>query len=137
MTRLIELSEGTHRGAIVAPRSRPLAEIHYVGEITAFGPAVFIRQDGIGRPLRLGEAAGGHGYTWGRTGLRAREVSRAILLDAAGNEMLAERLCRPFTWEVLSGLPPGGFQLRRQEVLAWVAGTDRRWARSRLLDTNS
>lgn len=121
MTRLIDLNEGIHRGAIVASRAQPLADVHYVGEMTAFGPAVFIRQDGIGRPLRLGEAAAGRGYAWGRTGVRAREVSRAILIDASGNEMLAERLCRPFTWEVLSGLPPGGFQLSKEEVLAWLA----------------
>jgi hypothetical protein len=82
MTCLIDLNEGTQMGAIVAPRSQPLADVHYVGEITAFGPAV-----------------------------------------------------RPFTWEVLSGLPPGGFQLTRQEVLAWVAGADRGRVRSRLLDT--
>lgn len=103
-----------------APPSRSSVSVRYVGEITPFGPAVFVRQDGIGRPLRLGDRAGARGDAWGRTGLRAREVSRAILIDATENEMLAERLCRPFTWEVLSGLPPGGFQLSRKDVLAWV-----------------
>lgn len=120
MSSLVEVAGSRDRPTESVPRFPSSTGVAYVGQITAFGPAVFIRQDGIGRPLRLGEGAGARAYAWGRTGPRAREVSRAILIDATGNEMLAERLCRPFTWEVLSGLPPGGFQLRREEVLAWT-----------------
>jgi hypothetical protein len=29
---------------------------------------------------------------WGRTGIGPRELARAVLLDATGNEILAERL---------------------------------------------
>jgi hypothetical protein len=58
----------------------------------------------------------------GGQALVPREVARAILFDATGNEMLAERLCRPFTWEVVSKLPPDGFQITREDVLAWVEG---------------
>ena len=97
-----------------------LTDAAYVGERTPLGPAVLVREGGVGRPLRLAEAVQGRGYAWGRTGKRARELSRAILIDATGNEMLAERLCRPFTWEVLSALPPAGFRLGRSEVRAWV-----------------
>lgn len=35
--------------------------------------------------------------------------------------MLAERLCRPFTWEVVSKLPPEEFCVTRADVLACPA----------------
>jgi hypothetical protein len=51
-------------------------------------------------------------------------VARAILIDATGNEMLAERLCRPFTWDVVSKLPPDEFCFTGADVLAWVEGRE-------------
>lgn len=111
---------GSHR---VGGTRETTDEVAYVGELTPLGRAVFVREGGFGRPLRLAASARARGYAWGRPGASAKEVARAILIDATGNEMLAERLCRPFTWEVLSGLAPAGFRLGRNEVLAWVSGT--------------
>jgi hypothetical protein len=101
-------------------RSPGETEATYVGRWTPLGRAVFLEQDGAARPLRLSESALAHGYAWGRTGSVPREVARAILLDATDNEMLAERLCRPLTWEVIARLPTEGFRITRTEILAWV-----------------
>jgi hypothetical protein len=96
------------------------SEIAYVGSWTPLGRAVFRHTDGELQALRLSQPALVRGYAWGRAGSGPREVARAILLDATGNEMLAERLCRPYTWEVISQLPNDGFRITRKEVLAWI-----------------
>lgn len=107
---------------ILKSRLRGTAEATYVGKWTPLGRAVFLEQDGMACPLRLSESPLAHGYAWGRTGTVPREVARAILLDATHNEMLAERLCRPLTWEVIARLPAEGFRITRTEILAWVEG---------------
>jgi hypothetical protein len=104
--------------AEIAPET---AEATYVGEWTPLGRAVVVEEDGRRRPLRMRDSAQIGGYAWGRAGSVPREVARAILTDATGNPMLAERLCRPLTWEVVSELPAGGFRLTKSEVLDWVA----------------
>jgi hypothetical protein len=91
----------------------------YVGEWTTIGRTVVVevgesRELLAMRPTQIG------GYAWGRAGVLPREVARAILLDATDNPMLAERLCRPLTWEVIAALPVEGFRLTRAEVLSWV-----------------
>jgi hypothetical protein len=99
------------------------AEVSYIGVTTAFEKTVFVDGERGLQVLRLsGSTLTTAGYTWGRAGPGPREVARAILIDATGNEMLAERLCRPFTWEVVSKLPSDGFCITRKEVLAWVEG---------------
>ena len=98
------------------------SQTYYLGRWTPLGRAVFIYSDGELRALRLAEPALVRGYAWGRAGSGPREVARAIVLDATGNEMLAERLCRPYTWEVISKLPVAGFEIAKTEVLAWVGG---------------
>jgi hypothetical protein len=103
------------------PRHRG-SETIYVGRWTGLGRAVFTDRDGESRPLRLAQPALARGYAWGRAGAGPREVARAILLNATDNEMLSERLCRPFTWEVIANLPPGGFQITKRAVLGWVEG---------------
>jgi hypothetical protein len=95
-------------------------EIVYVGKSTALGRVVVVEGGELGRPLALGDAALIRGYSWGRGGIGPRELARAILIEATGNEMLVERLCRPLTWEVIGKLPPDGFRLERSEVLAWI-----------------
>jgi Family of unknown function (DUF6166) len=60
-------------------------------------------------------------FAWGRRGIGARELSRSILHDATGSVALADRLCREFTHDVVADLPEVGFELDRQEVLAWLA----------------
>lgn len=100
---------------------REVAEVAYVGEWTPLGRAVVIEQGEELRPLPIAESARIRGYAWGRAGTGPREVARAILLDTTGNPMLAERLCRPLTWEVVANLPGDGFRLTRREVEEWVA----------------
>lgn len=97
-----------------------LASVTYVGEATPFGPAVRVIREGVEEPLPLSESSGGRTYCWARVGMQARELSRALLKDATRNEMLAERFCRPFTWELVSAFPPQGFRLGRDEVLDWL-----------------
>lgn len=99
-----------------------MGEVGYVGVTTAFDKAVFVDGERGLQTLRLAGSALTFGYAWGRAGSGPREVARAILIDATGNEMLAERLCRPFTWEVVAKLPSDGFRITRREVLAWVEG---------------
>jgi hypothetical protein len=96
------------------------AEAVYVGRSTPLGRIVFVDRGEGPRPLALRDAFPSRGYAWGRAGAGPREVARAILLDATGNEMLSERLCRPLTWDLISHLPPDYFRLTRAEVLAWV-----------------
>jgi hypothetical protein len=105
--------------AIVSGQAEP-TEPGYIGVTTAFGKTVFIGDETGLQTLRLGDPALTSGYTWGRAGPGPREVARAILIDATGNEMLAERLCRPFTWEVVSKLATDEFCITRADVLAWV-----------------
>lgn len=108
------------------PRPRPVprrtepAQSSYIGVTTAYGKTIFVGDEAGLRTLRLGGPALTAGYTWGRAGLGPREVARAILIDATGNEMLAERLCRPFTWEVVSKLAADEFCITRADVLTWV-----------------
>lgn len=107
------------RSGLVPSPAEP-AEPSYIGVTSAFGKTVFIGDEEGLQTLPLGGSELTSGYTWGRPGPGPREVARAILTDATGNEMLAERLCRPFTWEVVSKLPANGFCITRKDVLAWV-----------------
>jgi hypothetical protein len=106
----------------VDPGTAATAEVSYVGKSTALGRAVFVEHGDFASPLRLRQPELLCGYAWGRRGSMPREVGRAILAEATGNEILAERLCRPFTWEVIAELPASGFRLTRTEVLNWVEG---------------
>lgn len=102
------------------PQRQPTTEPAgaYVGEATQLGRVVVIEEGERRRALPIAEPT--RGYSWGRTGASVRELARAILIDATRNEMLAERLCRPLTWEVIAQLPADSFRLSRAEVLAWV-----------------
>ncbi len=62
------------------------------------------------------------GYSWGTRGIAARELARAILADATGSPAVAERWCRELTHAVVAGLPRTGFELEREDVLAWLDG---------------
>jgi hypothetical protein len=94
----------------------------YVGEETQLGRIVWVETQGERRPLALedGDGLARRRYLWGRPGPAAKTLARAILRDATGNPFLAERLCRPFTWEVLARLSPRSFRLTRPQVLRWV-----------------
>jgi hypothetical protein len=60
-------------------------------------------------------------YAWGRPGIGARELARALLFDATGSDVLAERFCRDLTHEIVARLPEREFALERNEILAWLA----------------
>lgn len=95
----------------------------YVGELHAWGRRVWVDDGKVRRTLRYGGGDGLRvGFAWGRGGTGARELSRSILLDATGNPALAERFCRELTHQVIVQLPELGFELGREDVLAWLAG---------------
>lgn len=119
MAQLGVLEKMDPRSSLVPEQAEP-TEPSYIGVTTAFGKTVFVGDEAGLKTLRLAGSTLTSGCTWGRAGPRPREVARAILIDATGNEMLAERLCRPFTWEVVSKLPPEEFCVTRADVLAWV-----------------
>ena len=62
------------------------------------------------------------GFAWGRPGLGARELARSIIEDATGSPALAERHCRAMTHAVIAELPALGFELAREDVIAWLEG---------------
>lgn len=93
----------------------------YVGELDYWGRRVWIEEDGARRALPYRGEGLPVGFVWSRVGIGARELSRSILLDATGNQALAERFCRELTHEVIAALPVLGFELGHEDVLAWLA----------------
>ncbi|HEX6458620.1 MAG TPA: DUF6166 domain-containing protein [Thermoleophilaceae bacterium] len=95
------------------------ATTRYIGVADWWGRHVWLEQGGTrsSLPYRGDEMAL---YVWGRRGIGARELARAILVDATGSVALAERLCRDFTHEVVAELPEVGFELDREQVLDWI-----------------
>ena len=99
----------------------PASTVRYVGVADWWGVHVWIEEDGGTRralPYR-GEAPLA-GFAWGRNGLAARELARALIQDATGSPALAERHCRDLTHAVIAELPALGFELTRKDLLAWL-----------------
>jgi hypothetical protein len=97
----------------------PTSTVRYVGVADWWGFHVWIEEDGGARralPYR-GDAPLA-GFAWGRNGLAARELARALIEDATGSPALAERHCRELTHAVIAELPALGFELTRAEVRA-------------------
>ena len=97
------------------------ATLRYVGVADWWGFHVWIEDDGGARralPYR-GDAPLA-GYSWGRAGIGARELARAIIDDATGSPALAERHCRELTHAVIAHLPALGFELDREEIVGWL-----------------
>ena len=61
-------------------------------------------------------------FAWGRPGLGSRELARSIIEHATGSPALAERHCRAMTHAVVAQLPALGFELTRDDVIAWLEG---------------
>jgi hypothetical protein len=94
--------------------------VRYVGLADWWGTHVWVERGGVRRALH---ACGDEliaGFAWGGRGIAARELARAILADATGSTAVAERFCRELTHAVVSGLPRAGFELDRDDVLAWL-----------------
>lgn len=64
-------------------------------------------------------------FAWGRAGPGARELARSILHDATGDPELSERISSAFVREIVVQLPDVGFELDREDVLAWVSTQER------------
>jgi hypothetical protein len=100
----------------------PTATLRYVGVADWWGFHVWIEQDGsrLALPYR-GEVALA-GFAWGRPGLAARELARSIIEHATGSPALAERHCRAMTHAIVAQLPALGFELAREDIVAWLEG---------------
>jgi hypothetical protein len=94
--------------------------VHYVGVADWWGCHVWIEEGGARRALPYRGEAPLAGFAWGRPGLAARELARSLIEDATGSPALAERHCRELTHAVIAELPALGFDLTRDEVLAWL-----------------
>jgi hypothetical protein len=97
------------------------ATLRYVGVADWWGFHVWIEDAGARRALPYRGDVPLAGFSWGRAGIGARELARAIIEDATGSSALAERHCRDMTHAIVAQLPDLGFELDRDEVLAWLA----------------
>jgi hypothetical protein len=94
--------------------------VRYVGVNDWWGTHVWVESAGVRSALH---ACGDDliaGFAWGCRGIAARELARAILADATGSPAVAERYCRELTHALIAGLPRTGFELDRDDVLAWL-----------------
>ena len=94
----------------------------YVGVADWWGRHVWLERGGARSSLPYRGEDQLTTFAWGRRGIGSRELSRSILHDVTGSVALAERLCRDFTHDVVAQLPDVGFELDREQVLAWLAG---------------
>jgi uncharacterized protein DUF6166 len=102
-------------------RRAPGKATHYRGVADWWGRHVWVERDGIRGALSHYGEDSRVSYAWGRSGIGARELARALLFDATDNAALSERYCRDFTHEVLAHLPEPEFVLGRDDILAWIA----------------
>jgi hypothetical protein len=108
----------------VAPRREdrpPGKATHYRGVADWWGRHVWVERDGIRGSLSHRGEDPRVSYAWGRSGIGARELARALLFDATDNAALSERYCRDFTHEVVAHLPEPEFVLGRDDILVWIA----------------
>jgi hypothetical protein len=94
--------------------------LRYVGVADWWGCHVWIEEGAARRTLPYRGDAALAGFAWGRSGLAARELARSLIEDATGSPALAERHCRDMTHELIADLPTLGFELTREDVLAWL-----------------
>ena len=105
--------------AFARPQARQVAR--YQGKADRSGRHVWVERNGHRRPLAHCGDHDNEPYAWGRRGLGARELARALLFDATGSTALAERFCRELTHAVVARLPEAAFALERDDILAWLA----------------
>jgi uncharacterized protein DUF6166 len=99
----------------------PKSTVRYVGVADWWGVHVWIEEGGARRALPYRGEAPLAGFAWGRNGLAARELARSLIEDATGSPALAERHCRELTHAVVADMPALGFELTRDDVLAWLS----------------
>ena len=93
----------------------------YVGVSDWWGRHVWLERGGVRAALPYRGEDAAVPFAWARRGLGARELARSILHDATGSAVLAERLCRDFTLDVVAELPELSFELEQDDVLSWLA----------------
>jgi hypothetical protein len=86
----------------------PTATLRYVGVADWWGFHVWIEEGASRRTLPYRGEAALASFAWGRPGL--------------GSPALAERHCRAMTHAVIAELPALGFELTREDVVAWLEG---------------
>jgi hypothetical protein len=102
--------------------------LRYVGVADWWGFHVWIEDEGARRALPYRGDVPLASFSWGRAGIGARELARAIIEDATGSPALAERHCREMTHALIANLPALGFELDRDDVLAWLQQEATSWA---------
>jgi hypothetical protein len=102
------------------PGGAPGIAPRYIGVVDWWGAHVWVEEGGVRRALPYRGDIALAGFAWGRAGLAARELARSLIEDATGSPALAERHCREMTHGVIARLPRLGFELDRDDVLAWV-----------------
>lgn len=107
-------ADGGRSSQVRAPKVR------YVGVADWWGRHVWVERDGVRTLLRYRGAESMVSFAWGRLGSGARQLSRSILWDATGCDHLAAELCCELTHELVARLPELGFELTREEVMAWL-----------------
>jgi hypothetical protein len=112
-----------HRTTARRPESE--SDVRYAGVADRWGRDVWVERDGVRDVLRHRGEEPIAGFAWGRRGIAARELARAILVDATGSPAVGERFCRDLTHAVVARLPEDSFELTRGEVLAWLDRTSR------------
>ena len=95
-------------------------QTRFVGVADWWGRRVWVEQGGTRRMLRQTGEERPTEFSWGRRGPGTKQLAEAMLADATGNPMLAARLSRDLAIEVVAELDDGGFELGRDDVLAWV-----------------
>ena len=99
-------------------------QTRFVGVADWWGRRVWVEQGGTRRMLRKTGEEPLEAFSWGQRGLGTRNLAEAMLADATGNPMLASRLSRDLAIEVVAELDDSGFELGRDDVLAWVSARD-------------
>jgi hypothetical protein len=94
--------------------------LRYVGVADWWGFHVWIEEGGARRALPYRGDVPLASFSWGRAGIGARELARSIIEHATGSPALAERYCRDMTHAIVAQLPALGFELTRDDVLAWL-----------------
>ena len=98
----------------------PASTVRYVGVADWWGLHVWIEEGGARRALPYRGDAPLAGFAWGRNGMAARELARSLIEHATRSPAQAERHSRDQTHAVIAELPALGFELTREDVLAWL-----------------
>jgi uncharacterized protein DUF6166 len=92
----------------------------YVGTRLAAGPAVAIVDAAGRRALPSRSQHSWSSFTWGRSGVLARELAWALLNDSTGDTCLADAWSADFSSQIVAHLPHEGFELFSEDIVSWT-----------------